>query len=182
MMDTPETSEPLATALLQEHGELVDLIIHEESVAWQLNLVLLGANSGLLAAVHSLGLLDLQTPISAALVIVLGVGVIFNAAGVVVTQRRTVYRLSRLYRACRVEAELSLLGRPIRTFSAVERTLAAGRMLVPPESSAPPPAPPSTRALRFYERVTVLDLRLAFHVVALTYLALAIWAALGRPA
>lgn len=182
MTDAPETSEPLATALMQEHGELVDLIIHEESVAWQLNIVLLGANSGLFAGVNSLGLLDLQTPVSAALVIVLGVGVLFNAAGVVVTQRRNVYRLSRLYRACRVEAELSMLGRPVQTFSAVERTIAAGRMPVAPEGSAPPPSPPSTRALKFYERITVLDLRLVFHVVALAYLALVIWAAMGRPA
>lgn len=181
MADAPEASESVTTALLQEHDELVQLIMHEELVAWQLNLVLLASNSGLLAALYSLGLLDSQRPVGAALAIVLVAGVMLNVAGFFVLQRRKIYRLSRLYRACRVEAELSRAGSPIQTFSSVERTIAAGRMLAPPEGSPPPPAPQPTRALRFYERVTLLDLRLALHVVALAYLAFAIWTAIGRP-
>jgi hypothetical protein len=143
--------------------------------------VLLGANGALLGALHSLGLLDRQQQVSFALGFLLVVGLIINLVGVFVLQRRGMYRLARLHRGCRIETELALAGSPIRTFSSVERTITAGRMLAPPESSPPPPAPQPTRPLRLHERVRFLNFRLAFYLVALMYAALAIWAATGRP-
>ena len=181
MGDAPVITESVTTALLQEHDELVQLIIHEESVSWQLNLVLLAANGALLGPLHSLGLLDRQQQVGFALGFLMVVGVIINLVGVFVLQRRGMYRLARLHRGCRIEAELAMAGSPIRTFSSVERTIAAGRMLAPPESSPPPPAPQPTRPLRLHERVRFLNFRLAFYLVALMYAALAIWAATGRP-
>lgn len=181
MGDAPVISESVTAALLQEHDELVQLIIHEEYVSWQLNVVLIGANSALLGALHSLGLLDRQQQVGVALGFLLVVGLIINLVGVFVLQRRGMYRLARLHRGCRIEAELALAGSPIRTFSSVERTIAAGRMLAPPESSPPPPAPQPTRPLRLHERVRFLNFRLAFYLVALMYAALAIWAVTGRP-
>ena len=181
MADAPVMSESLTAALLQEHDELVQLIIHEEYVSWQLNLVLLGANSALLGALHSLGLFDRQQQVGFEPAFLLVGGLIVNLVGVFVVQRRGMYRLARLHRGCRIEAELAMAGSPIRTFSSVERMIAAGRMLVPPESSPPPPVPQPSRPLRVHERVRFLDFRLMFYLVALMYAALAMWAALGRP-
>lgn len=181
MIEAPPDSEAATDALLQEHDELVQLFIHDDVLAWQLNLVLLAANTGLLTAVHTLGLFDLQQPVGAPLLIVLLVGVMLNVVGFFVLQRRQIYRLSRLYRAYRVEDELSRAGSPIQTFLSAEGNIMAGRMLEWPDAGSKPPAPQLTRALRFRERVRVLDFRFAFNAIAIGFLVLALWAVIGRP-
>ena len=181
MGDAPVISESVTTALLQEHDELVQLLIFEGTVSWQINIVLLGANSGLLAALRTLGLMDLQQPVSLETALLLVLGLLVNLTGVFVLLRREVYRLARLHRGYRIEAELAMAGSSISTFSAVERTIAHGRTLMPPESSPPPPAPHATRALRLFERARFLNFRLLFYLVASTFAAIAIWTALGRP-
>jgi hypothetical protein len=54
-------------------------------------------------------------------------------------------------------------------------------MLEWPDTGSKPPAPQLTRALRLRERVRVLDFRFAFNAIAIGFLALALWAVIGRP-
>lgn len=177
----PCLSELEVTALLQEHDELVQLFIHNDLVAWYLNLALLAANGGLLSALHAVGLFDLEAPLRAPIVVVLGAGVLVNVVGYFVLQRRRVYRQSRLNRALFVEAELASAGSAIRTFSTVEGNLERGRMPTPPDGISHAQEPQPTRALQRREQYTVLDFRLAFYLVAATFLALSVWTLLGRP-
>lgn len=173
--------EGVVTGLLQEHDELVQLMMHDDIIAWYLNLALLATNGGLLSAVETQGVFEFTEPVDPALWLVLFAGLLLNVVGHFALQRRKVHRLSRLYRALRIEAELDGVGCPVRTFSSAEALIAQGRMLVPPISAPPPPAPHPTRRLTFQERLTFLDLRFLFYVMAIVYLAIVAWVVMGRP-
>jgi len=148
-------------------------------MAWQLNFALLAANAGLFAAANTLPVFDSTEGIGLPLAVVLLVGALINLVGFFVLQRSKIHRLSRLFRAYSVEDALAQAGHPIQTFTSAERHVFAGRMLVAPATSPPPPK--GTRPLKCYEKIEVLDLRFAFNVSALAFLALGVWVIIGRP-
>ncbi len=175
MSDPDKADTGRAAALRQEHEELVSLFIHEDYVGWQLNLALLAANAGLFAGARALGLFNRDTKVGLALLLGLLAGSMMNIVGFFIGQRLRVRRLSRLFRARRIEAELKRLDVPIQTFESVEGNIHEGRMPTPPDETN------ETRPLHWWERVAVLDLRFAVNALAATFLALALWTLLGRP-
>lgn len=175
MSETDDMRAARTAALLQEHDELVQLFVHEDGRAFQVNVALLAAEGGLLAGAQSFGIFDVQRSISMPLVIVLLGGALLNVVGFFVLQKVQLLRMSRLYRGFRIEAELALLDVTIRTFDSVEGNISRRTALNPPSDKD------ETRRLRWWENVEPLNLRLVFNLLAGVFLFLAIWALIGRP-
>ena len=177
------TDDDRRTALLQEHEELVQLFIHEDSMAWQITLALLAMNGALFAAVYK-DLFKYDSKPGSELYVLLTVGVILNAVGYLGRRRSELYRLSRLFRAYYVEDALAKAGAPIRTFTSAERTVFRKKMLIAPAESpgyASSEPQVSERSLKRREKWKSLNFGVVTLVLALVFAGCLIWLLIGRP-
>ena len=177
---TSDPSDRAIAALLQQHDELVQLYIHEDALAWQLNLTLLGADAGLFAAAGGLGAFDAEVPVSFPLIAVLAAGALINVVGFFVLQRSKIHRTSRLFRGLHLEADLLKSGISVDTFASAEGYIHSNRMLLPPQEQAQTSAELPTRPLRRWEKVESLNLRFSFNLLAAVFIGLIIWVAFFR--
>lgn len=172
--------------LLQEHEELVQLYIHEDSTAWQLMLALFAADAGLIALANRLGAFDPLLPVTPLLIVVCVFAIVFNLMAYSVLQRSELHRLSRLFRAYSVEAHLTGLGCPIRTFHSAELNIFGGTMLSQPDvtrsalTDQNAAADDPTRGLKFSERIPSLPLRFIFILLAIAAVFLLVWVGTAR--
>lgn len=162
--------------LLHEHEELVQLFIHEDSMAWQLSLGLLAGNAVVVSGVYSLGLLDANKSNASELIaigVVIGLGILLNLVGFFVLQRSKIHRLSRLFRAYAVENRLRAIGSQIATFTSAEGNLHRKVMLRPSGTT--------TRPLRCHEQVEALGFRFILNVLSILMVSALVWLVWGRP-
>lgn len=159
-------------ALLQEHQELVQLFVHENSLAWQLNLAFLAMNGVVITAVVGYGLFDKTKTLALPIYLFLLFGVILNTLTYFVFQRSKLHRESRLVRAYEVEDQLAQKGIDVQTLSSCERTINQHKVIR--ESNEP-------RSLRWDERVEVLGFRWSPLLVAGLFIIGMVWLAYGRP-
>lgn len=158
-------------AQLQEHQELVHLYIHEDSLAWQLNIAFLTINIAIFTGLYTLGALDPSRALGPGPFILLVAAIVSSLAGFFVFQRNKLYLTSRLQRCYEIEDQLAEVGIPIRTLSTAERTIEQGAVI----------RATGTRRLRWWERVEVLQYRYSTALVVVFWIACSVWLALGRP-
>ena len=161
-----------ADILRQEHGELVDLFIHEDSTAWRINLAYLAMNGAVLTGVITRDVFEGSGPPTNGAIVLSITGIIMNAATYFVVQRSKIHRLSRLFRAYQIEDELKNLKVPLKTFTTVERLIYHGKVL--DEKG-------KTRDLWWYENIEALSLLWKPLFPAIFWLVFFIWLCFGRP-
>ena len=166
--------------LIYEHGELVNLFIHEDSMAWKLTIGLLAANAALAAGAYKLGFFDPSQDPRLELYVIVGLGVLFNIIGFFILQRSKIHRLSRLYRGYTIESRLRALGFPVAIFSSAEGLINREVMLKEPDGMLTD-NDWTTRPLRWYEKQEALDLRFMLYVLAGFFFAAIVWLVIGRP-
>lgn len=162
--------------LLQEHEELVQLFIHEDSMAWQLTLALLAGNAAVIGGAYGIGLLDPAKCLARelfAMYFVIVLGILLNVVGFCVLQRSKIHRLSRLFRGYAVEAQLRAIGSPVITFYSGEGNI-HHKVMLEPNGMA-------TRPLRSYERVEALGFSLVLVVISAVLVFAIVWLWRGRP-
>jgi hypothetical protein len=137
-------------ALLQEHEELVQLYVHEDSMAWQLTLAVLAMNGAVFSGTYALGVFDRTKPPGFELYVLLALGVLLNIVAFFVLQRSKIHRVSRLFRAYQIEDALAPRT-PIKAFTTAERAIHHKRMLRAPEEGG------GERELHWYETVEILN-------------------------
>lgn len=180
MTDGNGNSRKIVTALLHEHEELVQLFIHEDSMAWNLLLTMLAANVAFLGATFPLRIFHQNGANLVAIGMILIFGLFVNLAGYFILQRSNIHRLSRLYRAYRIEKALQIEGHSVRTFRSAEGNIRDGRMLESPENDTMHPYEQKTRRLRRYEKIEVLNFRSLLWILAIINLVILVWVLTGR--
>jgi hypothetical protein len=171
-----ESDQQKIDALRQEHEELVQLYVHEDSMAWQLSLTLLAANGALFTALYGLDVFDPTKHLGIPVFAILSVGIAINVVGYFVLQRSNIHRKSRLFRAYQVEDELGSLGTPIRTFTSAERVIHRNKVL-----DTHGEREFRERDLHWTETIEALGFSALSNGLAILYYALALWLIVGRP-
>ena len=159
-------------ALLQEHQELVQLFVHENSLSWQLNLAFLAMNGVVISAAVGYGLFDKRESLVLPIYLFLLFGAILNPLTYFVFQRSKLHREARLVRAYEVEDQLAQKGIDLQTLRSCEQMISRGKVIR--EADKP-------RNLRWDERVEVLGFRWSPLLVAGLFIIGMVWLAFGRP-
>lgn len=156
-------------ALRQEHDQLIQLYVHEDLMAWQLNAGFLAMNAAFIAASYGLGVFDAaKEPALIALVVLVGAALL-NWVAFFTFERSKIHRNARLNRIYQVEDELRTLGFPIQTLGSAERNIEKGVTITD--------EPGQERSLKWYEKREALRLRRWAALLPALWLGLAVWVA-----
>ncbi len=162
-------------ALIREHGELVDLIIHQDTLGWQLRAGHLTVNATVLAITYILGAFSAGNPPLRLIGPVIFAAIFYNILSFFVFRRAKIRLSFQLLRAYEIEDKLEGgFGIPFRTLSSTERRMSEGYAIDERR-------PREIRRLRRFERFDVLDMGPWSIVIGLSWVFYLSWLLAGRP-
>jgi len=141
--------------LLEEHKELIQLFMHEDSLAWNMTYFYIVLNTGLFSALGALlsrlGFLE----VAAIYVVPSVIGGLIGIAWRFSFKRSELHRQSRMFQAMMIEDQLTRRNLPLDTLRSCESRLYQGNVLKDPDGNL---RWPNTRPLRRFEKIESLKI------------------------